>query len=398
MSKIYNIKGVKLGSASSNTRYGKRDDSLVIALDEKSKISGKFTANSFQAAPIKVAKRNLKSLLPGKKVLLINAGNANAATGLKGINDVQKYCKEISSLLEINATNVIPFSTGVIGEPLPTSKYLSAFKKAIPLLDEKNWKQAALSILTTDTKPKLISKEITLGKKTVAITGFAKGSGMIRPDFATLLSFVFIDGKLNSSSLNRIHSNALAHSFEALTIDGDTSPNDSSLLVASGNQENLIKKNSAEEKKLEKVVKEIFVELANLLAKDAEGATKKISVNVSQAKSLKQAKSVAFTVAESPLVKTAMFGNDANWGRILSAVGRDVEINNIEKVSISINGQPMVKRGNLDPKHSEKLASKAIKKKDIEIDIKLGLGKSKFDVLTSDFSEDYVLINSDYRS
>ena len=398
MSKIYNIKGVKLGSASSNTRYGKRNDSLVIALDEKSKISGKFTANSFQAAPIKVAKRNLKSLLPGKKVLLINAGNANAATGLKGINDVQKYCKEISSLLEINATNVIPFSTGVIGEPLPTSKYLSAFKKAIPLLNEKNWKQAALSILTTDTKPKLISKEITLGKKKVAITGFAKGSGMIRPDFATLLSFVFIDGKLNSSSLNRIHSNALADSFEALTIDGDTSPNDSSLLVASGNQENLIKKNSAEEKKLEKVVKEIFVELANLLAKDAEGATKKISVNVSQAKSLKQAKSVAFTVAESPLVKTAMFGNDANWGRILSAVGRDVEINNIEKVSISINGQPMVKRGNLDPKHSEKLASKAIKKKDIEIDIKLGLGKSKFDVLTSDFSEDYVLINSDYRS
>ena len=398
MSKIYNIKGVKLGSASSNTRYGKRNDSLVIALDEKSKISGKFTANSFQAAPIKVAKRNLKSLLPGKKVLLINAGNANAATGLKGINDVQKYCKEISSLLEINATNVIPFSTGVIGEPLPTSKYLSAFKKAIPLLDEKNWKQAALSILTTDTKPKLISKEITLGKKTVAITGFAKGSGMIRPDFATLLSFVFIDGKLNSSSLDRIHSNALSESFEALTIDGDTSPNDSSLLVASGNQENLIKKNSAEEKKLEKVVKEIFVELANLLAKDAEGATKKISVNVSQAKSLKQAKSVAFTVAESPLVKTAMFGNDANWGRILSAVGRDVEINNIEKVSISINGQPMVKRGNLDPKHSEKLASKAIKKKDIEIDIKLGLGKSKFDVLTSDFSEDYVLINSDYRS
>ena len=398
MSKIYNIKGIKLACASSNTRYGKRNDSLIITLDEKSTISGKFTSNSFKAAPIKIAKENLTSLLPGKKALLINAGNANAATGLKGVNDVKRYCKEISSLLGINSSNVIPFSTGVIGEPFPTSQYLRAFKEAIPSLSKKNWKPAALSILTTDTKPKLISKEIKIGKTKVAITGFAKGSGMIRPDFATLLSFVFIDAKLNSESLKKIHSNALSESFEALTVDGDTSPNDSSLLVASGNKENFIKKNSTEEKKLEKSIKEIFRQLADLLAKDAEGATKKISVNVSQAKSLKQAKSVAFTVAESPLVKTAMFGNDANWGRILSAVGRDTEVNNIEKVSISINGQPMVKRGNLDPKHSEKLATKAVKKKDIEINIKLGLGKSKFNVLTSDFSEDYVLINSDYRS
>ena len=398
MSKIYNIKGVKLACASSNTRYGKRDDSLVITLDEKSTISGKFTSNSFKAAPIKIAQKNLTSLLPGKKALLINAGNANAATGLKGVNAVKRYCKEISSQLGISSSNAIPFSTGVIGEPFPTSKYLKAFKKAIPALNQNNWKAAALSILTTDTKPKLISKEINIGKRKVAITGFAKGSGMIRPDFATLLSFVFIDGKLNSESLKKIHSNALSESFEALTVDGDTSPNDSSLLVASGNKENFIKKNSTEEKKLEKAVKEIFRELAHLLAKDAEGATKKISVNVSQAKNQKQAKSVAFTVAESPLVKTAMFGNDANWGRILSAVGRDAEINNIEKVSISINGQPMVKRGNLDTKHSEKLASKAVKKKDIEINIKLGLGKAKFKVLTSDFSEDYVLINSDYRS
>ena len=398
MSKIYNIKGVKLACASSNTRYGKRDDSLVITLDEKSTISGKFTSNSFKAAPIKIAQKNLTSLMPGKKALLINAGNANAATGLKGVNAVKRYCKEISSQLGISSSNAIPFSTGVIGEPFPTSKYLKAFKKAIPSLNQKNWKAAALSILTTDTKPKLISKEINIGKRKVAITGFAKGSGMIRPDFATLLSFVFIDGKLNSESLKKIHSNALSESFEALTVDGDTSPNDSSLLVASGNKENFIKKNSTEEKSLEKAVKEIFRELADLLAKDAEGATKKISVNVSQAKNQKQAKSVAFTVAESPLVKTAMFGNDANWGRILSAVGRDTEVNNIEKVSISINGQPMVKRGNLDPKHSEKLASKAVKKKDIEINIKLGLGKAKFNVLTSDFSEDYVLINSDYRS
>ena len=398
MSKIYNIDGVKLGFASSNTRYGKRNDSVVITLGEKSNISCKFTSNSFKAAPIKVAQTNLKSSLRGEKALVINAGNANAATGLKGISNVKKYCKEISSLLKIDEHNVIPFSTGVIGEPLPTDKYLGAFKKAINTLNAKNWKPAALSILTTDTKPKLISKEIKVGRKKISVTGFAKGSGMIRPDFATLLSFVFIDGTLNSNSLERMHSNALAGSFEALTIDGDTSPNDSSVLVSSGNEKNLIKRNSAEERKLENAITDIFEELACLLAKDAEGATKKITIKVFQAKNLKQAKSVAFTVAESPLVKTAMFGNDANWGRILSAIGRDSQINNIEKVSISINGQPMVKKGNLDPRHSEKLAAKAIKKKNIEIDIKLGQGKSNFKVLTSDFSEDYVLINSDYRS
>ena len=176
MPKIYNIKGVKLGCASSNTRYGKRNDALVITLDKKSTISGKFTSNSFKAAPIKIASNNLKSLLPGKKALLINAGNANAATGIRGINDVKKYCKEIGSLLGISASNIIPFSTGVIGEPLPATKYLNAFKEAIPLLNEKSWKPAALSILTTDTKPKLISKEIKIGNKKVAITGFAKGS------------------------------------------------------------------------------------------------------------------------------------------------------------------------------------------------------------------------------
>ena len=398
MPKVCNIKDVKLGCASSNTRYGQRNDALVITLGEESVVSGKFTANSFKAAPIKVAIENFKTPLKGKKVLLINAGNANAATGSQGLKNVKDYCKKIGSLLGVKSSNVIPFSTGVIGEALPSKQYLSAFINAISQLDEKNWKPAALSILTTDTKPKLISKEIKIGKKKVAITGFAKGSGMIRPDFATLLSFVFIDAKLNASSLKRIHSKALEKSFEALTIDGDTSPNDSSLLVASGNQNNGIKKNSREENNIANAVKEIFEELANLLAQDAEGATKRIYVNVSGAKNEKQAKSVAFTVAESPLVKTAMFGNDANWGRILSAIGRDNEINDVNKVSISINGQPMVKKGNLDPKHSEKLASKAVKKKDIEINIKLGLGKSSFNVLTSDFSEDYVLINSDYRS
>ena len=221
---------------------------------------------------------------------------------------------------------------------------------------------------------------------------------MIRPDFATLLSFVFIDGKLSQSLLDKIHSKALKNSFEAITVDGDTSPNDSSMLIANGNKEKPIKAGSREEKKLSQAITETFAELSELLIEDAEGATKKIKVKVTKAKSIKQAKSIAFTVAESPLVKTAMFGSDANWGRILSAVGRDGSLQDIDKVIIKLNGQPLVKKGHKDSRYSEKLASREMKKKEILIEISLGIGVKEFQAVTSDLSEDYVLINSDYRS
>ena len=329
---------------------------------------------------------------------MINAGNANAATGPKGLKDVRKYCKEIALDFKTSQENVIPFSTGVIGEPLATENYLSAFREASKSLSENKWKKAAEAILTTDTKPKIISKEVKVGKTSYFVTGFAKGSGMIRPDFATLLSFVFIDAKLSQKSLNNIHSNALKVSFEAITVDGDTSPNDSSLLVANGNKEKSIKVGSVEEKRLSNAIIEIFKDLAELLVEDAEGATKKIKIKIGKAKNTEQAKSVAFTIAESPLVKTAMFGSDANWGRILSAIGRNKDIDRIDKVKIQLNGQPLVKQGYIDSKYSEKRASKEMKKKEILIEVSLGLGKKGFEVMTSDLSEDYVLINSDYRS
>ena len=221
---------------------------------------------------------------------------------------------------------------------------------------------------------------------------------MIRPDFATLLSFVFIDAKLTQKSLNNIHANALKVSFEAITVDGDTSPNDSSLLVANGNKEKSIKAGSIEEKRLSNAITEIFKDLAELLVEDAEGATKKIKIKVGKAKNADQAKSVAFTIAESPLVKTAMFGSDANWGRILSAIGRNKDIDRIDKVKIQLNGEPLVKQGYIDSKYSENRTSKEMKKKEILIEVSLGLGKKDFEVMTSDLSEDYVLINSDYRS
>ena len=396
--RIHKIEGICFGTASSNTRYGKKEDSLIVTLPQESILSGKFTSNKLKAAPVILAAENLLNPKKTEKILLINAGNANAATGPNGLKDVRKYCKEIALDFKTSQENVIPFSTGVIGEPLAVENYLSAFREASKGLSENKWKKAAEAILTTDTKPKIISKEVKVGKTSYFITGFAKGSGMIRPDFATLLSFVFIDAKLSQKSLNNIHSNALKVSFEAITVDGDTSPNDSSLLVANGNKEKSIKAGSLEEKRLSIAITEIFKDLAELLVEDAEGATKKIKIRVGKAKNIDQAKSVAFTIAESPLVKTAMFGSDANWGRILSAIGRNKDIDRIDKVKIQLNGEPLVKQGYIDAKYSEKRASNEMKKKEILIEVSLGLGKKDFEVMTSDLSEDYVLINSDYRS
>ena len=396
--RIHKIEGICFGTASSNTRYGKKEDSLIVTLPQESILSGKFTSNKLKAAPVILAAENLLNPKKTEKILLINAGNANAATGPNGLKDVRKYCKEIALDFKTSQENVIPFSTGVIGEPLAVENYLSAFREASKGLSENKWKKAAEAILTTDTKPKIISKEVKVGKTSYFITGFAKGSGMIRPDFATLLSFVFIDAKLSQKSLNNIHSNALKVSFEAITVDGDTSPNDSSLLVANGNKEKSIKAGSLEEKRLSIAITEIFKDLAELLVEDAEGATKKIKIKVGKAKNIDQAKSVAFTIAESPLVKTAMFGSDANWGRILSAIGRNKDIDKIDKVKIQLNGEPLVKQGYIDAKYSEKRASNEMKKKEILIEVSLGLGKKDFEVMTSDLSEDYVLINSDYRS
>mgnify|MGYP000995931919 FL=1 len=396
--KINNITGINMASASSNTRYGKRDDTLLVSIEKGSTVSGKFTNNSFKSAPVITAKAHLEKCFGKAIVLMINAGNANAGTGKKGAKDVLSCCKSVGKEMGIDPESVLPFSTGVIGEHLKTDEYIGAFIKASKRLKSNNWKQAARSILTTDTKPKLLSRMIKNGSERIAMTGFAKGSGMIRPDFATLLSFVFIDAKINRPLLDNIHSEALSESFNRITVDGDTSPNDSSVLVASGRSKSPIKRGTPIERKIRSAVIEIYKELADLLIKDAEGATKKITIKVVQAKTEKQAESVAFTVAESPLVKTAMFGNDANWGRILSAIGRSSEVNDVSKTSIHLNGVPLAKNGNLHPQHSESKASKAITKKNLEVTIKLGLGKSAFSVITSDFSEDYLLINSDYRS
>ncbi len=398
MATIHNIEGVELSSASSNSRYGTRDDSVVIKLQDKAKISCKFTSNAFQAAPVIIAKKHLLNGSNKEKILLINAGNANAGNGKSGEQDALKCCKELSEFADLNTEDVLPFSTGVIGEPLSTEEHITAFKKAYSSLKPSNWRKVAKAILTTDTKIKLISKTLVKGKKSINITGFAKGSGMIRPDFATLLSFVFTDADINQSLLDKLHDEALSESFERITVDGDTSPNDSSVLVATGKSGIKLRSKSKEMKSFKKELVKLFQSLAQDIIKDAEGAKKEIVINVEKAKNRAVAREVAFTIAQSPLVKTAMHGNDANWGRILAAVGRADGISDISKVSIKLNGTPLVTRGSKDPKHNESKASKSVKSKKIVIRVILNEGKDSFTVLTSDLSEDYVLINSDYRS
>jgi len=398
MSKILEIGGVKLSTAASNSRYKRRDDSLIIVIDEGAAISGKFTKNKFKASPIKIAEQHIKNRSKEKRVFIVNAGIANAGTGKKGKADALLCCENVANLFKIKKESVIPFSTGVIGEFLDTKKQIKAFQNASKNLKSYTWNKAASSILTTDTKPKLVSKLIKFGNKEIKIKGFAKGSGMIRPDFATLLSFVFTDAKISKTLLDKIHAEILEESFEAITVDGDTSPNDSSMLVATGQKEVTITKGTKEEKKLRSSLHRVYKDLASMLIQDAEGATKEISIQVLQARSKKQARSVAFTVAESPLVKTALFGNDANWGRILAAIGRAKGIQNVFNVSISLNKLPLVCKGNIDPKYSEKSINKIVKSKNLTIKISIGEGKEKFSVLTSDLSSDYVKINSKYRS
>ncbi len=398
MAAIQNIEGVELSSSSSNSRYGKRDDSVVIKLESKANISCKFTSNAFQAAPVIIAKKHLQNGSNKEKILLINAGNANAGNGKSGELDALKCCKEISEYADLNTEDVLPFSTGIIGEPLNAEEHITAFKKAYSSLKPTNWRKVAKAILTTDTKIKLVSKTLVKGKKSINITGFAKGSGMIRPDFATLLSFVFTDADINQSLLHKLHNEALSESFERITVDGDTSPNDSSVLVATGKSGIKVRSKSKEIKKFQQELVQLFQSLAQDIIRDAEGAKKEIEIKVEKARNKTVARDVAFTIAHSPLVKTAMYGNDANWGRILAAVGRADSISDIAKVSIKLNDTPLVTRGSRDPKHSETKASKSVKSKKVVIRVILNEGKDSFSVLTSDLTEDYVLINSDYRS
>ena len=385
------MKEVKIGCSSSYQKYGKRLDTAIIQVPRNSKISGLFTSNKFPAAPVKVAKRNLTNLDKKKKTaLFINAGNANAATGPEGLKDINKKFANYKDV------NVLPFSTGVIGERLDLQRYGKSFFNAYKNLGKSSWKNFATSIMTTDKEEKIVKKSIKIKGETINFIGVAKGSAMIEPNMATMLSFVFTDLKISKLKLDKIHRLACESSFNSITIDGDQSTNDSSLLIATGSS--LISLSKANEKKILETLQDIFYSLAEKIVLDAEGATKLISITVKGLKTENECKTVAKNIANSLLVKTAAFGEDPNWGRILMAVGNTNIKFDEKKFNLKLGKLQVFRNNKLSPSYSEKLGLKEFKKRKIEIVIKLGNSNKTSKVLTSDLSKDYVSMNADYRS
>ncbi|MDH5436231.1 MAG: bifunctional glutamate N-acetyltransferase/amino-acid acetyltransferase ArgJ [Gammaproteobacteria bacterium] len=396
---IYPVAGVRLGTTSAGIRKSGRRDLVIIELSEGSQCAGVFTRNAFCAAPVIVAKEHLTQATP--RYFVINTGNANAGTGEQGLSDARQTCESLSKEVTCFANEILPFSTGVIGENLNMDALLSGLSAGVSALSDSGWQDAAHGIMTTDTVPKGVSKKITIDGKDVTITGIVKGSGMIRPDMATMLAFVFTDAKVEKPALQECLKKVVAGSFNRITIDGDTSTNDAAMLVATGKSEmpGIKMLNSERGKIFLAALTEVFATLAQLVVRDGEGATKFITVEVNEAKSVNEAESVGFTVAHSPLVKTAFFASDPNWGRILAAVGRaGMDGLNLKKIKIYLDEVCIVENGGRAQSYTEAQGQAVMKNAEIKVQIDLGRGESSATIWTSDLSYDYVKINAEYRT
>lgn len=389
------IAGVRLATLNAGIRYKGRDDLLVIELVEGSSCAAVFTRNAFCAAPVTVSRTHLAKANP--RYLLVNAGNANAGTGEPGLVAAQACCEALAQAGTCQAEQVLPFSTGVIGQQLPVDKVVAALPAAIASLKEDNWLAAAKAIMTTDTLGKAMSKQVDIGGKLVTITGIAKGAGMIHPNMATMLSYVATDAQVDKALLQSVLSEVTEETFNCITIDGDTSTNDSLVLAATGKSGAVIDaKNRAV---FQQAVQEVCMYLAQAIVRDGEGATKFISVIVEGAKDRAEARVIGNTVALSPLVKTAMFASDPNWGRILAAVGRSqIEALDVNAVTLWLGETLLIEKGQPAPSYREELGQVEMKRDEINVRIRMGRGTASATTWTCDFSYDYVKINAEYRS
>lgn len=393
---LLSVKGVRLSVTAAGIRYQGRDDLVLIEISEGSQVAGVFTRNAFCAAPVIVAREHLSKA--ESRYLLINSGNANAGTGAVGLQDAKTSCALVANRTQVAVEAVLPFSTGVIGEPLP----LPAFEAAIPALleglNESGWMSAAKAIMTTDTLPKALSETVVLSGGEVVITGMAKGAGMIRPDMATMLAFIATDAVLDAEQIGQMHTQAVEGSFNRVTVDGDTSTNDACLLIASG-QSQIALDNEQDRVLFENALNRVYRHLAQALIRDGEGATKFVEIRVAEAGDDQEALSVAYTVAHSPLVKTALFASDPNWGRILAAVGRSGIANmDVGRIHIDLGDVRIVEGGGRATSYTEEQGQKIMDQDEIMISITLGRGDAKTTVWTSDLSFDYVKINAEYRT
>jgi glutamate N-acetyltransferase / amino-acid N-acetyltransferase len=390
---LLEVKGVKYSSIASGIKKNDFLDLSLISLSKGSSTAAVFTQNIFCAAPIIVAKNHLNSNV---EALLINSGNANAGTGHKGIEDTYKTCEYLASELQVMPEQVLPFSTGVIGEFLPLEAFKSNVNLLVSSLSKEGMSKVARGILTTDLVEKSYSTSINIGGKTVNLSGIAKGSGMIRPDMATMLSFIVSDIGASKEELQKCLTVAVNQSFNRITVDGDTSTNDACSLSAT-NQSGVQLSQCKDE--FQKALNLVSKELAQMIVKDGEGATKFVEIKIEGLESSEDCLEVAYTVAHSPLVKTALFASDANWGRILAAAGR-AKVNgiSIENIDIFINDVQIINSGEKSSDYTEALGSAEMQKYEIVIRVNLGASDTSESVWTTDLSYDYVKINAEYRS
>lgn len=390
------VSGVRLGTAEAAIKKPGRQDLLLIELAEGSTVAGMFTRNAFCAAPVLLC----REILAGEKAvrgLLINSGNANAGTGEAGMDAARATTGFASQALGGGA--VLPFSTGVIGQALPVQKIETAIPHALAALDANGWRAAAEAIMTTDTVAKGASREVRINGETVTVTGISKGAGMIRPDMATMLAFVGTDARLSRAATERCLRDAVEVSFNCITVDGDTSTNDSAMLFATGAVGDTIEVGDAAFETVAAAVREVCLELAQAIVRDGEGATRFITIAVSGAGSEAEARLAADAVAHSPLVKTACFAGDANWGRILAAVGRSgVPALDVSRIRIAIDEVLLIEDGAPAVSYREELGAAVFARPEFSIQIDLGRGDAGVTVWTCDFSYDYVRINAEYRT
>ena len=389
------VPGVLIGVAASGKK--EKNDLVIVKFEEGARIAGVFTNSAFAAPPVLLAKARQNSC----RAWIINSGNANAATGAPGVGDAEEICANLARLLSIEEDSVMPFSTGVIGERLPLQLIKNATERAVLDMSGNKWLEAAEAIMTTDTVPKLAEKQFSLENNTIVVGGMAKGSGMIRPDMATMLSFIACNIGISENLLPSLVKHVADASFNRITVDGDTSTNDAFVLACTGNSDTAVIENTSQYEYtiVRKALVEVAQELAQAIVRDGEGATKFVSVQISGGRTERECLKVAYSIAESPLVKTAMFAEDANWGRFCMAIGKaGVRDLNTDKITLWLDDLVVAEGGCISAEYSEEKGAAVLAQDEFTVKVNLSRGEAKATIWTTDLSHEYIRINAEYRS
>ena len=392
------VRGIRLAATPAGIKKDGQPDMVLIDCVTDTQMAGVFTRNAFCAAPVVVAREHLESSRP--RWLLINSGNANAGTGQQGLDNARQTCTQVAGHFNAEATEVLPFSTGVINEQLPIGKLLSGIDTLVDGLDVNGWSAAARGIMTTDTVAKATSRSLTIGDCQINITGISKGSGMICPNMATMLAYVATDARVEREDLEALLIDANQDSFNSISVDGDTSTNDACILIATGAADNdPLNRSHPEWEAFSDAVRSVMQHLAQAIVRDGEGATKFIAIEVNGGRDRAECREVAYTVAHSPLVKTAFFASDPNLGRLLMAVGcARIDSLDVAGVSVAIDDVPVIRHGEPHPGYTEEQGQTVMAREEITVHVDLGRGDASATVWTSDLSYEYVRINAEYRS